>query len=94
MTVKCYVQYHTLSTFVASCSIDRTVKIWKLETKQEIATLDGHPNNVSCVKYCERLGLVFSVSTAYIRVWDIRNTTKCIKTLRYVTAADTKLGPS
>ncbi|XP_071853680.1 kinesin-like protein KIF21A isoform X3 [Apostichopus japonicus] len=64
-----------------SGSKDRTVKIWKLDRKQEISTLDGHPNNVSCVKYCEPLQLVFSVSTAYIRVWDMRNTTKCIKTL-------------
>ncbi|XP_038053366.1 kinesin-like protein KIF21A [Patiria miniata] len=64
-----------------SGSKDRTVKIWKLETGQELSTLSGHPNNVGTVRYSEERGLVFSVSTAYIRVWDIREPSKCIKTL-------------
>ncbi len=65
-----------------SGSKDRSVKVWKLETGQELTTLAGHPNNVGTVRYSEKLGLVFSVSTAYIRVWDIREPAKCIKTLR------------
>ena len=60
------------------------MKVWKLETGQELTTLSGHPNNVVVVRYSEKLSLVFSVSTAYIRVWDIREPAKCIKTLRYV----------
>ncbi|XP_022094071.1 kinesin-like protein KIF21A isoform X3 [Acanthaster planci] len=64
-----------------SGSKDRTVKIWKLETGQELSTLSGHPNNVGTVRYSEERGLVFSVSTAYIRVWDVREPGKCIKTL-------------
>ncbi|XP_033638364.1 kinesin-like protein KIF21A isoform X2 [Asterias rubens] len=64
-----------------SGSKDRSVKVWKLETGQELTTLAGHPNNVGTVRYSEKLGLVFSVSTAYIRVWDIREPAKCIKTL-------------
>ncbi|XP_077987071.1 kinesin-like protein KIF21A [Glandiceps talaboti] len=65
-----------------SGSKDRTVKVWSLETGQEIMSLLGHPNNVVTVKYAERLGLVFSVSTSYIKVWDIRDSqATCIKTL-------------
>ncbi|XP_041467223.1 kinesin-like protein KIF21A [Lytechinus variegatus] len=64
-----------------SGSKDRSVKIWKLETGKEIATLGGHTNNVGVVRYCEKLKLVFSVSTAFIRIWDIRDTTKCVTTL-------------
>ncbi|XP_077384890.1 kinesin-like protein KIF21B isoform X2 [Festucalex cinctus] len=62
-------------------SKDRTCKMWNLVTGQEIATLKGHPNNVVSVKYCPPSGLVFSVSTSYIKVWDIRDSAKCVRTL-------------
>ncbi|XP_034441162.1 kinesin-like protein KIF21B isoform X1 [Hippoglossus hippoglossus] len=62
-------------------SKDRTCKMWNLVTGQEIATLKGHPNNVVSVKYCPSSGLVFSVSTSYIKVWDIRDSAKCVRTL-------------
>ncbi|XP_018614124.1 kinesin-like protein KIF21B isoform X2 [Scleropages formosus] len=62
-------------------SKDRTCKIWNLVTGQEIVTLKGHPNNVVSVKYCSNSCLVFTVSTSYIKVWDIRDSTKCVRTL-------------
>ncbi|XP_054639986.1 kinesin-like protein KIF21B isoform X3 [Dunckerocampus dactyliophorus] len=62
-------------------SKDRTCKMWNLVTGQEIVTLKGHPNNVVSVKYCPSSGLVFSVSTSYIKVWDIRDAAKCVRTL-------------
>ncbi|KAM8998771.1 kinesin-like protein KIF21B isoform 3-T3 [Sarcophilus harrisii] len=62
-------------------SKDRSCKMWNLVTGQEIAALKGHPNNVVSIKYCAHLGLVFSVSTSYIKVWDIRDSAKCIRTL-------------
>uniref|UniRef100_A0A4X1SLZ1 Kinesin motor domain-containing protein n=1 Tax=Sus scrofa TaxID=9823 RepID=A0A4X1SLZ1_PIG len=55
--------------------------MWNLVTGQEIAALKGHPNNVVSIKYCSHSGLVFSVSTSYIKVWDIRDAAKCIRTL-------------
>ncbi|XP_067915116.1 kinesin-like protein KIF21A isoform X1 [Heterodontus francisci] len=60
---------------------DRTCKVWNLVTGQEIMSLGGHPNNVVSVKYCSYSSLVFSVSTSYIKVWDIRDSAKCIRTL-------------
>ncbi|XP_070814389.1 kinesin-like protein KIF21B isoform X6 [Chaetodon trifascialis] len=62
-------------------SKDRTCKMWNLVTGQEIVTLKGHPNNVVSVKYCPSSSLVFSVSTSYIKVWDIRDSAKCVRTL-------------
>ncbi|XP_005918583.1 kinesin-like protein KIF21B isoform X6 [Haplochromis burtoni] len=62
-------------------SKDRTCKMWNLVTGQEIVTLKGHPNNVVSVKYCPSSCLVFSVSTSYIKVWDIRDAAKCVRTL-------------
>ncbi|XP_021567062.1 kinesin-like protein KIF21A isoform X3 [Carlito syrichta] len=62
-------------------SKDRTCKVWNLVTGQEIMALGGHPNNVVSVKYCNYTSLVFTVSTSYIKVWDIRDSAKCIRTL-------------
>ncbi|XP_068576192.1 kinesin-like protein KIF21B isoform X6 [Cebidichthys violaceus] len=62
-------------------SKDRTCKMWNLVTGQEIVTLKGHPNNVVSVKYSPSSCLVFSVSTSYIKVWDIRDSAKCVRTL-------------
>lgn len=58
--------------------------MWNLVTGQEIASLKGHPNNVVSIKYCSHTGLVFTVSTSYIKVWDIRDSARCIRTLTYV----------
>nr|XP_020139958.1 kinesin-like protein KIF21B isoform X1 [Microcebus murinus] len=62
-------------------SKDRSCKMWNLVTGQEIAALKGHPNNVVSIKHCSHSGLVFSVSTSYIKVWDIRDSAKCVRTL-------------
>ncbi|XP_063073101.1 kinesin-like protein KIF21A isoform X2 [Engraulis encrasicolus] len=60
-------------------SKDRTCKVWNLVTGQEIMSLGDHPSSVVSVKYSS--SLVFTVSTAYIKVWDIRDSAKCIRTL-------------
>ncbi|XP_050791984.1 kinesin-like protein KIF21A isoform X8 [Gopherus flavomarginatus] len=62
-------------------SKDRTCKVWNLVTGQEIMSLGSHPNNVVSVKYCNYTSLVFTISTSYIKVWDIRDSAKCIRTL-------------
>ncbi|XP_035238359.1 kinesin-like protein KIF21B isoform X2 [Anguilla anguilla] len=62
-------------------SKDRTCKMWNLVTGQEVVTLKGHPNNVVSVKYCSTSCLVFTVSSSFIKVWDIRDTAKCVRTL-------------
>lgn len=60
---------------------DRTCKVWNLVTGQEIMSLSGHPNNVVSVRYSS--SLVFTVSTSYVKVWDIRDSAKCIRTLTW-----------
>ncbi|XP_004855066.1 kinesin-like protein KIF21A isoform X4 [Heterocephalus glaber] len=62
-------------------SKDRNCKVWNLVTGQEIMSLGSHPSNVVSVKYCNYTSLVFTVSTSYIKVWDIRDSAKCIRTL-------------
>lgn len=67
--------------------------MWNLVTGQEIASLKGHPNNVVSIKYCSHTGLVFTVSTSYIKVWDIRDSARCIRTLTYVAGGSSCGGP-
>ncbi|XP_059472977.1 kinesin-like protein KIF21A [Neocloeon triangulifer] len=65
-----------------SSSKDRTVKVWDLNQGRERDSLSGHPNNVVSVKFCERTGLVFSVSHCFVKVWDLRqNPARPIHTL-------------
>uniref|UniRef100_A0A4W4E654 Kinesin motor domain-containing protein n=1 Tax=Electrophorus electricus TaxID=8005 RepID=A0A4W4E654_ELEEL len=61
-------------------SKDRTCKVWNLVTGQEIMSLGGHPNNVVSVRYSS--SLVFTVSTSYIKVWDIRESAKTISAIK------------
>lgn len=66
--------------------LDRSVKVWDLEQGIEVQSMTGHPNNVEVVKYCGYSRLLFSLSSAYIKVWDLRETpSRCIKTLWYLT---------
>ena len=36
-------------SMLASCSNDKTIKIWNLKTGTEIKTLFGHTSGISCV---------------------------------------------
>ncbi|XP_054974007.1 kinesin-like protein KIF21A isoform X1 [Sorex araneus] len=73
-------------------SKDRTCKVWNLVTGQEIMSLGGHPSSVVSVKFCTYTSLVFTVSTSHVKVWDIRDSAKCLRTLMssgQVTLGDT-----
>ncbi|XP_076165090.1 kinesin-like protein 31E isoform X2 [Ptiloglossa arizonensis] len=74
-----------------SGSKDRTVKVWDLRTGIENITLSGHPNNVVAVKYSPVHNLLFSVSAAYVKVWDLRMGNSCVKTL--FSSGQTQSGP-
>ncbi|XP_066599552.1 kinesin-like protein KIF21A isoform X2 [Prorops nasuta] len=69
------------SELLFSGSKDRTVKVWDLETGIESMTLSGHPNNVVAVQYSTERNILFSVSAAYVKVWDLRAGNNCVKTL-------------
>ncbi len=63
-------------------SKDRTAKIWDLTTGQELAALTGHSNNVTKVQYDQNTRLYFTVSSSYVKIWDLRESSaKCIKNL-------------
>ena len=45
-----------------------SIKVWDLCRGEEIGSLEGHPNNVVCVKYSPQQRIVYTVSSAYIKV--------------------------
>ncbi|KAG5317410.1 KI21A protein, partial [Pseudoatta argentina] len=79
------------SDLLFSGSKDRTVKVWDLETGIESSSFSGHPNNVVAVKYSCVHQLLFSVSAAYVKIWDLRSGNNCIKTL--FSSGQTQAGP-
>jgi len=66
------------------CVTDQTCKVWDLSIGAELMSLDGHPNYVTRVRFCDMNKLVYSVSNSFVKVWDIRSGAKCTKVLRLV----------
>ncbi|CAH8855280.1 unnamed protein product [Trichobilharzia szidati] len=73
-----------LNSIMITGSKDRTAKIWDLNTMEEVDTFHDHPNNVTKVRMCQRSNLIFTVCSYFIKVWDRRDSRKCIRTLLYV----------
>ncbi|XP_024084016.1 kinesin-like protein KIF21A isoform X2 [Cimex lectularius] len=63
-----------------TASRDRTVLMWDLREMKEVHMFGGHPNNVVACKYDSNSHCLFTVSSCYVKIWDVR-TPKCIKTL-------------
>ncbi|XP_054161512.1 kinesin-like protein KIF21A isoform X2 [Oppia nitens] len=65
-----------------SGSKDCSLKVWDLQTGQEILSINDHPDSVQVVRYNEYNRLAFSASKSFIKVWDPRDSpARCIKTL-------------
>lgn len=76
------VDAHDFKLFTGSK--DRTAKVWDLITGQEIVSLAGHINNVTKIRYSAKSQLCFTVSSYYVKVWDLREKCiggKCVRTL-------------
>ncbi|CAF4106707.1 unnamed protein product [Rotaria sp. Silwood2] len=57
----------------ASASLDRTIKIWQLESTQPAFTLEGHEKGVNCVNYCSDGDKPYVVSGGddhLVKIWD------------------------
>ncbi len=68
--------------YLASASRDRTVKIWDMQTGQEISTLKGSPENIKGLIFLEKSAKVASSTGKWnkekkawegeIKIWDIK----------------------
>jgi WD40 repeat protein len=70
-------------TKIASCSRDRTVRIWSVQTGEELQTLRGHEGWVRCVAWSPDSRLVASGGDdKTVRVWDVVGGTQATQPLR------------
>lgn len=70
------------STF-ASASLDRTIKVWQLNSSEANLTLEGHEKGVNCVDYyhCGDKPYIISGSDdKTVKIWDYQTKT-CVQTL-------------
>lgn len=65
---------------LASCSGDKTIKLWNLNTNECITTLDGHKSDVNCLLELKDGRLASGSGDQTIKLWSIV-TNKCLITL-------------
>ena len=66
------VAFNTNGTIVASGSRDYTLKLWNIETKTEIATLEGHSSYVNSVAFNTNGTILVSGSRdKTIKLWNV-----------------------
>ncbi|PSB58644.1 WD40 repeat domain-containing protein [Chamaesiphon polymorphus] len=69
---------------LASCSSDRTIKLWDLSTGICTATLTGHTDRVESIAFCPNPATPYLLASGSydetLKIWDVR-TGVCVKTL-------------
>jgi WD40 repeat protein len=65
---------------LASGSQDNTIKLWDTQTRQEMATLQGHTSNVTSVAFSPDGKTLASGSLDGVKLWE--GTAKLVKSLQ------------
>jgi F-box and WD-40 domain protein MET30 len=64
---------------LASGSYDATIKIWSLETGEELRTLEGHSSGIRCLQFHQKTQLVSGSMDKKVKIWNWQ-TGECIRT--------------
>ena len=59
--------------FVASGSMDQTVRVWDLITGKELVTLEGQTGSVQCVQFSSDAQMLASKAQRQVRMWRCRD---------------------
>ena len=71
------VAFNSEGTLLASGSRDRTIKLWNVESRTEVATLKGHSNSVNSVAFNSEGTLLASGSDdRTIKLWNVESRTE------------------
>ena len=60
-------------SILASGSGDETVKLWSIETGENIATLEGHPERITAIAFSPDGTTLASMAWRDIRLWDVKS---------------------
>ena len=67
------VVFHPNDNTLASCSLDKSIKLWNLDTGAELSTMSGHLLNVSCLAFKpdDPNILVSGSWDSTLKIWDL-----------------------
>ena len=66
--------------FLVSCSLDNTIKMWDLETRECIRTLEGHSAEIHCIDVLENGFLISGSKDKSLKIWNPSDGA-CLKTI-------------
>ncbi|CRG94189.1 U3 snoRNA-associated small subunit rRNA processing protein, putative [Plasmodium gallinaceum] len=69
------------SKVIATCSKDKTIKLFETKNLKLIKTLDGHKKSVQNIFFSKNENILYSNSYDCIRVWNLSNYT-CVKSIQ------------
>ena len=78
----------TLNRILVSCSFDNLIKLWDLETKECIRTIDDHTSLIESINVLENGHLISSSDAKSLKVWNPADGV-CLKTIDMTESAYT-----
>ena len=70
----------SLTNFLVSCSRDNSIKMWDIETRECIRTLEGHSDEIKCIDVLENGFLISSSYDKSLKIWNPSDGA-CLKTI-------------